>query len=152
MLLPLLLRCCCWLCLLPGTSRASRYICLLDELGLGPDGLQVLTYWMCYLYCRCTRCACVVYMCLLCRSGQVLRAALVLTAQPVCMLAVVTPDSPPPAADARCCLPPVFALLPHLHTTHIGLLVSFWQVCLRRRPCLLRTPAGVPRACAGPGR
>jgi hypothetical protein len=40
-----------------GTNRATRYICLLDELGFGPDGLQVFTYWMCYLYCRCTRCA-----------------------------------------------------------------------------------------------
>jgi hypothetical protein len=43
-------------CLNAGTSRATRYICLLDELGFGPDGLQVLTYWLCYLYCRCTRC------------------------------------------------------------------------------------------------
>lgn len=38
-----------------GTNRATRYICLLDELGFGPDGLHVFTYWMCYLYCRCTR-------------------------------------------------------------------------------------------------
>lgn len=38
-----------------GTSRSTRYICILDELGFGPDGLQVFTYWLCYLYCRCTR-------------------------------------------------------------------------------------------------
>jgi hypothetical protein len=31
------------------TSRAAHFICLLDELGLGPDALQVLTHWMCHL-------------------------------------------------------------------------------------------------------
>lgn len=38
-----------------GTNRAARYIVLLDELGMGPDAMQLFTYWMCYLYCRCTR-------------------------------------------------------------------------------------------------
>eukprot|EP00878_Enallax_costatus_P030427 GHUV01033127.1.p1 GENE.GHUV01033127.1~~GHUV01033127.1.p1 ORF type:complete len:168 (+),score=41.47 GHUV01033127.1:421-924(+) len=38
-----------------GTSKAARYICLLDELGFGSDGLQTFTNWLCYLYCRCAR-------------------------------------------------------------------------------------------------
>eukprot|EP00775_Hariotina_reticulata_P009931 gene9931-10086_t len=34
---------------LKGTSKVPRYICLLDELGFGADGLQLLSYWLCYL-------------------------------------------------------------------------------------------------------
>jgi eukaryotic translation initiation factor 2C len=40
---------------LQGTSRIPRYTCLLDELGFGPDGLILLSYWLCYLYCRCNK-------------------------------------------------------------------------------------------------
>lgn len=40
---------------LKGTSRPAHYHVLVDQNGFGPDGLQMLTYWMCYLYCRCTR-------------------------------------------------------------------------------------------------
>lgn len=43
--------CCC------GAVMPYRYICLWDELGFGADGLQCFTYWLCYLYCRCARCA-----------------------------------------------------------------------------------------------
>jgi hypothetical protein len=39
-----------------GTSKAAHYNVLVDEVGFGADGLQLLTYWLCYLYCRCTRC------------------------------------------------------------------------------------------------
>jgi eukaryotic translation initiation factor 2C len=28
---------------------------LVDENGFSADGLQLLTYWLCFLYCRCTR-------------------------------------------------------------------------------------------------
>lgn len=38
-----------------GTNRPARYIVLVDQCGFGPDGLQLLTYWLCYLFCRCTR-------------------------------------------------------------------------------------------------
>jgi eukaryotic translation initiation factor 2C len=38
-----------------GTNRPAHYTVLADGIGFGPDGLQLLTYWMCYLYCACTR-------------------------------------------------------------------------------------------------
>ncbi|GMH32738.1 hypothetical protein BSKO_00572 [Bryopsis sp. KO-2023] len=38
-----------------GTSKPAHYHVLRDENKFGPDGLQLLTYWLCYLYCRCTR-------------------------------------------------------------------------------------------------
>lgn len=38
-----------------GTSKPAHYHVLVDENGFGPDGMQLLTYWLCYLYCRCTR-------------------------------------------------------------------------------------------------
>ncbi|KAL6751090.1 ribonuclease H-like domain-containing protein [Haematococcus lacustris] len=37
-----------------GTSRGARYLPLVDELGLTADERQRLTYWMCFLYGRCT--------------------------------------------------------------------------------------------------
>jgi eukaryotic translation initiation factor 2C len=40
---------------LKGTSRCVRYIVLVDEVGCGADALQLLSYWLCYLFCRCTR-------------------------------------------------------------------------------------------------
>lgn len=38
-----------------GTNRSAHYHVLVDEIGFGPDGIQLLTYWLCYLYARCTR-------------------------------------------------------------------------------------------------
>ncbi|CAD7696925.1 unnamed protein product [Ostreobium quekettii] len=38
-----------------GTSRPSHYHVLVDENNFGPDAVQLMTYWLCYLYCRCTR-------------------------------------------------------------------------------------------------
>lgn len=32
-----------------------HYHVLLDQNGFTPDALQILTYWQCYLFCRCTR-------------------------------------------------------------------------------------------------
>jgi len=44
--------------LLWGGSSASEfahYHVLVDENGFIADGLQLLTYWLCYLYCCCSR-------------------------------------------------------------------------------------------------
>lgn len=38
-----------------GTSRPCHYQVLLDENGMGPDGIQQLTYNLTYLYPRSTR-------------------------------------------------------------------------------------------------
>ena len=38
-----------------GTSRPTLYSVLVDEVGFKPNDLQLLTYWMCHLFCRCTR-------------------------------------------------------------------------------------------------
>lgn len=38
-----------------GTSRPTLYSVLVDEVGFSADELQLLTYWMCHLYDRCTR-------------------------------------------------------------------------------------------------
>ena len=38
-----------------GTNKPAHYYVLVDENGFGSDGIQLLSYWMCYLYCRCTR-------------------------------------------------------------------------------------------------
>ncbi|CAD7705067.1 unnamed protein product [Ostreobium quekettii] len=38
-----------------GTSRPAHYHVLVDENKLGADAMQLMTYWLCYLYCRCTR-------------------------------------------------------------------------------------------------
>ncbi|CAD7697012.1 unnamed protein product [Ostreobium quekettii] len=40
---------------LKGTSRPTHYRVLVDENNYGQDGLELMTYWLCYLYCRCTR-------------------------------------------------------------------------------------------------
>jgi hypothetical protein len=40
---------------LKGTNRPAHYHVLVDENGFGADGMQLFTYHMCYLYCRCTR-------------------------------------------------------------------------------------------------
>lgn len=37
-----------------GTNKPAHYYALLDENGFGSDGLQLFTYWFCYLFCRCT--------------------------------------------------------------------------------------------------
>ena len=38
-----------------GTNKVAHYYVLVDENGFGSDGLQLFSYWMCFLYCRCTR-------------------------------------------------------------------------------------------------
>jgi hypothetical protein len=38
-----------------GTNRPAHYTTLADGIGFGADGLQLLTYWLTYLYCACTR-------------------------------------------------------------------------------------------------
>lgn len=38
-----------------GTSRCTLYSVLVDEVGFDADSLQLLTYWMCHLFCRCTK-------------------------------------------------------------------------------------------------
>ncbi|GFR49920.1 hypothetical protein Agub_g12029, partial [Astrephomene gubernaculifera] len=40
---------------LQGTNKPAHYHILVDEIGFGADGIQLLTYWMCYLYQRTTR-------------------------------------------------------------------------------------------------
>jgi eukaryotic translation initiation factor 2C len=42
---------------LQGHNKPAHYHVLVDENAFSSDGLQLLTYWLCYLYCRCTRCA-----------------------------------------------------------------------------------------------
>jgi hypothetical protein len=32
-----------------GTNKPAHYHVLLDEIGFGADGVQLLAYWMCYL-------------------------------------------------------------------------------------------------------
>lgn len=39
-----------------GTNKSAHYHVLVDENGFGSDGLQLMTYWSSFLYCRCTRC------------------------------------------------------------------------------------------------
>jgi hypothetical protein len=36
-------------------SNKNQSLVLVDENGFSADGLQLLTYWLCFLYCRCTR-------------------------------------------------------------------------------------------------
>jgi eukaryotic translation initiation factor 2C len=38
-----------------GTNKPAHYYVLMDEIGFGADGIQLLTYWLCFLYMRCTR-------------------------------------------------------------------------------------------------
>lgn len=38
-----------------GTSKPTLYTVLVDENGVGADAVQLFTYWLCYLYGRCTR-------------------------------------------------------------------------------------------------
>ena len=40
----------------PLQNKPAHYHVLVDEIGFGADGMQLLTYWLCYTYCRCTRC------------------------------------------------------------------------------------------------
>lgn len=40
---------------LQGTNKPAHYSVLLDEIGFGPDGMQLLTFWLCFTYQRCTR-------------------------------------------------------------------------------------------------
>ena len=40
---------------LQGTNRPAHYSVLADQLGLGADGVQQLTFWLSHLFCRCTR-------------------------------------------------------------------------------------------------
>ncbi|EFJ46881.1 Argonaute-like protein [Volvox carteri f. nagariensis] len=41
---------------LQGTNKPAHYHVLVDEIGFGADGIQLLTYWMCYLFQRATSC------------------------------------------------------------------------------------------------
>jgi eukaryotic translation initiation factor 2C len=40
---------------LQGHNKVCHYQVLVDENGFSADGLQTLTYWLTYLYARCTR-------------------------------------------------------------------------------------------------
>ncbi|KAG2434383.1 hypothetical protein HYH02_012396 [Chlamydomonas schloesseri] len=40
---------------LQGTNKPAHYHVLVDEIGFGADGIQLLTYWLCYLYQRTTK-------------------------------------------------------------------------------------------------
>eukprot|EP01023_Acetabularia_acetabulum_P000689 TRINITY_DN10283_c0_g1_i1.p2 TRINITY_DN10283_c0_g1~~TRINITY_DN10283_c0_g1_i1.p2 ORF type:complete len:224 (-),score=41.45 TRINITY_DN10283_c0_g1_i1:410-1081(-) len=56
-----------------GTSRPAHYTVLLDENYFGPDGIQLMCYWQCYTFCRCTRAVSVVppiyYATEVCKKG-----------------------------------------------------------------------------------
>jgi hypothetical protein len=43
---------------LQGHNKPAHYHVLVDENGFSADGLQLFTYWQCFLYCRCTRWVC----------------------------------------------------------------------------------------------
>ena len=38
-----------------GTSKPTRYVLLHDEIGLKLSEVELLTFWLTHLYCRCTR-------------------------------------------------------------------------------------------------
>jgi len=38
-----------------GTSKPCKYSLVYDEIGFKLSELELLTYWTCYLYCRCNR-------------------------------------------------------------------------------------------------
>lgn len=38
-----------------GTNKAAKYNVLYDENGFSADSMQLLTYWLCHTFCRCTR-------------------------------------------------------------------------------------------------
>ncbi|EFJ46144.1 Argonaute-like protein [Volvox carteri f. nagariensis] len=40
---------------LQGTNKPAHYHVLIDEIGFGADGVELLTYWLCYLYQRTTK-------------------------------------------------------------------------------------------------
>ncbi|GMH33186.1 hypothetical protein BSKO_01020 [Bryopsis sp. KO-2023] len=40
---------------LQGTSRPAHYHVLVDENNYGSDALQIMTYWLTFIYCRCTK-------------------------------------------------------------------------------------------------
>jgi eukaryotic translation initiation factor 2C len=40
---------------LQGTNRPIHYTVLIDENGMGPDAMQQFSYWLSYIFCRCTR-------------------------------------------------------------------------------------------------
>ncbi|KAH0537578.1 hypothetical protein FGG08_005644 [Glutinoglossum americanum] len=59
---------------LQGTTRPAHYVVLLDEIGLGADGLEQLTHNLCYLFGRATKsvsiCPPAYYADLLCERGR----------------------------------------------------------------------------------
>lgn len=38
-----------------GTAKSCKYTLLYDEIGLKTAELEIMTYWLCYLYSRCNR-------------------------------------------------------------------------------------------------
>jgi len=42
---------------LTGQTKGAHYAVAVDESGFSGDGLVTLTYWLTYLFARCTRCA-----------------------------------------------------------------------------------------------
>jgi eukaryotic translation initiation factor 2C len=39
-----------------GTNKPAKYSVLSDEVGFSADAMQLLAYWLCHVYCRCSRC------------------------------------------------------------------------------------------------
>lgn len=38
-----------------GTAKTCKYTLIYDEIGFKISELEIMTYWMCYLYARCNR-------------------------------------------------------------------------------------------------
>jgi eukaryotic translation initiation factor 2C len=38
-----------------GTNKSAKYSVLYDDVGFSADSMQVLAYWLCHTFCRCTR-------------------------------------------------------------------------------------------------
>eukprot|EP00775_Hariotina_reticulata_P010680 gene10680-10839_t len=55
---------------LQGQNKPAHYHVLVDENAFTADGLQLLTYWLCYLCCRCTRSVSLAAASVYCRNDE----------------------------------------------------------------------------------